>query len=81
MRTKKTARNLIISTILTSLVALIGLFKIKVFLAELGDEATGIYQLFTQIFSYISLYVSSVISFSPLSIISLTALTISALEP
>ena len=55
MRTKKTARNLIISTILTSLVALIGLFKIKVFLAELGDEATGIYQLFTQIFSYISL--------------------------
>ena len=55
MRTKKTARNLIISTILTTLVALIGLFKIKVFLAELGDEATGIYQLFTQIFSYISL--------------------------
>ena len=55
MRTKKTARNLIISTILTSLVALIGLFKIKVFLSELGDEATGIYQLFTQIFSYISL--------------------------
>ena len=55
MRTKKTARNLIISTILTTLVALIGLFKIKVFLSELGDEATGIYQLFTQIFSYISL--------------------------
>ena len=55
MRTKKTARNLIISTILTSLVALIGLFKIKVFLAELGDEATGIYQLFTQLLSYISL--------------------------
>lgn len=55
MRTQKTARNLIISTILTSLVALIGLFKIKVFLSQLGDEATGIYQLFTQIFSYISL--------------------------
>lgn len=55
MRTKKTARNLIISTILTTLVALVGLFKIKVFLSELGDEATGIYQLFTQIFSYISL--------------------------
>ena len=55
MRTQKTARNLIISTILTTMVALIGLFKIKVFLAQLGDEATGIYQLFTQIFSYISL--------------------------
>ena len=40
MRTKKAARNLIISTILTSLVALVGLFKIKVFLAQLGDEAT-----------------------------------------
>ncbi len=55
MRTKNTARNLIISTILTTLVALIGLFKIKVFLGELGDEGTGIYQLFTQIMSYISL--------------------------
>ncbi len=55
MRTQKTARNLIISTILTTLVALIGLFKIKVFLAYLGDEATGIYQLFSQILSYISL--------------------------
>ncbi len=55
MRTQKAARNLIISTILTTLVALVGLFKIKVFLSELGDEATGIYQLFTQIFSYISL--------------------------
>ena len=55
MRTEKTARNLVISTILTTMVALIGLFKIKVFLAQLGDEATGIYQLFTQIFSYISL--------------------------
>lgn len=55
MRTKKTVRNLIVSTVLTSLVALIGLFKIKVFLAYLGDEATGIYQLFNQILSYISL--------------------------
>jgi len=55
MRTKKTAKNLIVSTILTSIVALIGLFKIKVFLNYLGDEATGIYQLFSQILSYISL--------------------------
>lgn len=55
MRTKKTVRNLIVSTILTSLVAFIGLFKIKVFLSYLGDEATGIYQLFSQILSYISL--------------------------
>jgi len=55
MRTKKTAKNLIISLVLTTLVAIIGLFKIKVFLNFLGDEATGIYQLFSQILSYISL--------------------------
>lgn len=55
MRTEKTAKNLIIGTVLTTIIALIGLFKIKVFLSYLGDEATGIYQLFSQIFSYISL--------------------------
>ena len=55
MRTKKTAKNLVISLVLTTLVAIIGLFKIKVFLNYLGDEATGIYQLFSQILSYISL--------------------------
>ena len=31
MRTKKTAKNLVISLVLTTLVAIIGLFKIKVF--------------------------------------------------
>lgn len=55
MRTKKTARNLIVGTVLTTLIALLGLVKIKVFLHYMGDEATGIYQLFNQIFSYISL--------------------------
>lgn len=55
MRTKKTMKNLIISTILTTIIALIGLVKTKVFLNYLGDEATGIYQLFSQILSYISL--------------------------
>ena len=55
MRTKKTAKNLIVSTILTTVIALIGLVKIKVFLNYMGDEATGIYQLFNQILSYISL--------------------------
>lgn len=55
MRTEKTAKNLIISTFLTTVIALIGLIKIKIFLNYLGDEATGIYQLFSQILSYISL--------------------------
>ena len=55
MRTQKAARNLIVSLILTILVALIGLLKVKVFLSYLGDELTGIYQLFTQLFSYVSL--------------------------
>lgn len=55
MRTKKTAKNLVISIVLTTIVALIGLVKIKFFLSYLGDEGTGIYQLFSQIMSYISL--------------------------
>ena len=55
MRTEKTAKNLIIGTVLTTAIALLGLIKIKVFLNYLGDEATVIYQLFNQIFSYISL--------------------------
>lgn len=55
MRTKKTLKNLIVSIVLTTLVALIGLVKIKYFLKYLGDEVTGIYQLFYQILSYISL--------------------------
>ena len=55
MRTEKTVKNLVISTLLTTIIALIGLIKIKVFLNYMGDEATGIYQLFNQILSYISL--------------------------
>lgn len=55
MRTQKVAKNLIISTVLTTLVALIGMVKIKYFLNYLGAETTGIYQLFNQILSYISL--------------------------
>ena len=55
MRTKKTARNLVVSLVLTTIVALIGLVKIKVLLYYLGDEGTGIYQLFNQLINYISL--------------------------
>lgn len=55
MRTKKVTKNLIISTILTTLVALVGLVKTKTFLKYLGPETTGVYQLFSQILSYISL--------------------------
>ena len=55
MRTKKSARNFIISVLLTTVIALIGLVKSKMFLVYLGDEQTGLYQLFSQLYSYISL--------------------------
>lgn len=55
MRTKKSMKNFIVGTIFSVLIALIGLFKSKLFLTYLGDEQTGIYQLFSQIYSYISL--------------------------
>lgn len=55
MRTKKSAKNFIISVVLTTIIALIGLVKSKMFLVYLGDEQTGLYQLFSQLYSYISL--------------------------
>jgi len=62
MRTKKTFINLIVSVLLTIGVAIIGLFKVKVFLAYLGDETVGLYQLYTQFFSYISIVESGLTS-------------------
>jgi len=55
MRTKKSIKNFIISTVLTTIIAIIGLVKSKVFISYLGDGATGIYQLFAQLYAYISL--------------------------
>lgn len=55
MRTKKVTRNFIVSTICTVLIALIGIVKSKVFLTYLGDETTGVYQLYSQLYSYLSL--------------------------
>lgn len=55
MRTKKSIKNFLISTVLTTIIAIIGLFKSKIFLDFLGDEATGVYQLFSQLYAYISL--------------------------
>ena len=39
MRTQKTAKNLMVGTILTTAIALLGLIKIKVFLNYLGDDS------------------------------------------
>lgn len=55
MRTKKSIKNFLTSTLLTTVIALIGIIKSKMFLVYLGDEQTGIYQLFSQLYSYISL--------------------------
>lgn len=55
MRTEKSVKNFTISAILSTIVALIGIVKSKMFLTYLGNDLTGIYQLFNQLFSYISL--------------------------
>ena len=52
---KKSIKNFIISTVLTSIIAIVGLVKSKIFITYLGDSSTGIYQLFSQLYAYISL--------------------------
>lgn len=60
MRTKNSTKSFIYATILTTVIALLGIIKIKVFLQYLGDDNVGIYQLFYQLFLYISLIDSGI---------------------
>jgi len=55
MRTKKAFLNLITDVIPLILVAIIGIFKLKIFIQVLGDETLGLYQLFSQIMIYVAL--------------------------
>lgn len=55
MRTKNSAKTFIYGVILTTIIAILGLIKTKVLLQYLGDDSVGIYQLFFQIFTFISL--------------------------
>lgn len=55
MRTKSTLKTLIYGLILTSIIAVLGLIKTKILLKYLGVEYVGIYQLFYQIYLYLSI--------------------------
>ena len=55
MRTKKSLKTLLSGVVLTGVIAILGLIKTKVMLKYLGDDSVGLYQLFSQIFTYLSL--------------------------
>lgn len=55
MRTKKSLIIFLTDVVPLVLVSIIGIFKSKVFLSSLGDETLGLYQLFSQIMTYIGL--------------------------
>lgn len=55
MRTKKSLKTLLSGVILTGIIAVLGLIKTKIMLKYLGDDSVGLYQLFSQIYTYLSL--------------------------
>lgn len=55
MRTKKVILNLITDVLPMLIVAILGIFKFKLFVQVLGQEVQGMYQLFTQVMVYIAI--------------------------
>lgn len=55
MRTKNTLKTFLYGIFFTIIIAILGLVKTKILLSTLGDEYVGIYQLFYQIYLYISI--------------------------
>ena len=55
MRSKNSLKTMIYGFILTFIIALIGLFKTKVLLAYLGEDSVAVYQVFSNIYTYLSL--------------------------
>lgn len=55
MKTKKTALNLITDVIPLIIIAVLGVYKVKLFLGVLGSETLGLYQLFNNIMVYVAL--------------------------
>ncbi len=55
MKTKKTLLNFITDTIPLVIISLLGIFKSKLFLQVFGDEILGLYNLFSQIMTYVAL--------------------------
>ena len=55
MKTKKTILNIITDVIPLIIVALVGIYKVKLFLHVLGSETLGLYQLFNNLMIYVAL--------------------------
>ena len=55
MRTKNSFKTIIYGFIMTFLIAILGLFKTKILLQYIGEDSVAIYQLFAQIYTYLSL--------------------------
>ena len=55
MRTKSTLKTFLYGIFFTTIIAILGLIKTKLLLQYLGDEYVGIYQLFYQIYLYLSI--------------------------
>ena len=55
MRTKNALKTFLYGILMTSIIAILGLVKTKCLLQYLGEEYVGIYQLFYQLFTYLSL--------------------------
>jgi len=55
MRTKNSFKTIAYGFIMTFLIAILGLFKTKILLLHIGEDSVAIYQLFSQIYIYLSL--------------------------
>lgn len=55
MRTRRAILNFLSDSISQVIIALIGLYKVKLFLSVLGEETLGIYQLYGQILAYLAI--------------------------
>ena len=55
MKTKKTFLNLITDVIPMLIIAILGIYKVKLFLHILGSETLGLYQLFNNLMVYVAL--------------------------
>lgn len=55
MKNKKNLFNFLSDFLPQILIAILGIFKIKFFLQYLGDDTLGLYQLYSQLFSYLAI--------------------------
>lgn len=55
MRSKNSFKTMMYGFILTFVIAILGLFKTKILLAYLGEDSVAIYQVFANIYTYLSI--------------------------